>query len=141
MLQIETGKAGEIIALLRLTNLGLHAEIVHVGVSDILVLDKTRTWRVQVKASRMKGNKTKSDARNRGYQFCISKGGRHKQPLSYDDCDIVALVAIEQERAIFIPVEHFKGQKTIRKKQTDFNQENLEEATWQACMDWYKNNR
>lgn len=141
MSEVKTGKVGEIITLLRLTQMNKQAEIVHVGVSDILVVDGQRTWRVQVKASHLKGNKGVKDLKNYGYQFCVAKGGRSKVPLSYKDCDIVALVGIEQERVIFAPVEHFNSQKTIRKKPLDFDQPYLESDTWDACMVWYKNNR
>lgn len=140
MSEINTGKLGEIIALLRLTQMNLSADIVHVAGSDILVVDGPRTWRVQVKASHIKRNGGNGKASN-GYQFCISKGGKQKQSLSYDDCDIVALVAIEQERAIFAPVEHFSNIKTIRKKHLDFDQPDIETSTWDACMTWYKSNR
>ena len=138
MSELKTGKVGEIITLLRLTQIGKQADIVHVAGSDILVVDGKRTWRVQVKASHIKRNGGNGDAR-RGYQFCVSKGLKPKRSLTYEDCDIVALVAIEQERVMFVPVEHFKGVKTQRKKQIDFDQPYLESDTWDACMVWYKN--
>lgn len=138
---IHTGRTGEIICLLRLTQIGLDAQIVNIGTSDILVIDNGRAWRVQVKSSQIKGNKGKDHRRLQGYQFCVSKGGNNKQHLTHQDCDIVALVAVPQERAIFAPVEHFNGIKTKRLSEKDFTQENIEHATWAACMDWYRNNR
>jgi hypothetical protein len=134
--EVKTGKVGEIITLLRLTQMNKQAEIVHVAGSDILVVDGQRTWRVQVKASHLKRNKDRI-----GYQFCVSKGLNPKRSLTYEDCDIVALVAIEQERVLFVPVEYFNGIKTQRRKQIEFDQPYLESDTWDACMVWYKNNR
>ena len=134
MSELKTGKVGEIITLLRLTQIGKQADIVHVAGSDILVVDGKRTWRVQVKSSHLKRNK-----KTLGYQFCVSKGLKPKRSLTYEDCDIVALVAIEQERVMFVPVDHFEGVKTQRKKQIDFDQPYLESDTWDACMVWYKN--
>lgn len=141
MSELHKGRTGEIICLLRLTQLGLDAQIVNIGTSDILVIDGARTWRVQVKSSQLKGNRGKDNHRSQGYQFCISKGGKQKQSLSHADCDIVALVSIPQERAIFAPVEHFIGTKTRRLGVKDFDQENIEETTWRASVDWYRNNR
>jgi hypothetical protein len=139
MSEVQTGRTGEIIALLRLTQLGLEAQIVNIGTSDILVVANSKTWRVQVKASKMKNNG--GNSRSPGYQFCISKGLNPKRSLSYEDCDIVALVAIDIERVMFTPVEFFTNIKTKRLKPTDYEQDDLEETTWKACVDWYVNNR
>jgi len=119
MKEIETGRVGEIICLLRLSKMGIQSEIVNLGTSDILSFAYDYTWRVQVKGSNIKGNKSASDARSLGYQFCVSKGLKPKRPLTQEDCDIVALVAIPQERVLFVPVSHFKETKTKRLKPLD----------------------
>lgn len=133
MSEVRTGKIGEVLCLLRLTQLGLQAEIVHSGATDILVFDGPKLWRIQVKASHLKQNKSSI-----GYQFSTCKGGGSKIPLTCNDCDILACVAIPVERVLFTPIDHVLNCKTKRFKKSDFQQENLEQATWQACMDWLK---
>lgn len=139
MSEVQTGRTGEIIALLRLTQIGLDAQIVNIGTSDILVVDNARAWRVQVKSSKIKNNG--GNGRSPGYQFCISKGLNPKRSLTYEDCDIVALVAIDLERVMFAPVEFFANIKTKRLKPHDYAQDDLEKTTWRACVDWYSSNR
>ena len=137
MKEIEAGRIGEVICLLRLAKMGIQSEIVNLGTSDIISFAYDYTWRVQVKASNIKGNKSASDARSLGYQFCVSKGLKPKKPLTQEDCDIVALVAIPQERVLFVPVTHFKETKTKRLKPLDFLEEDLEWNSWVECMSNY----
>jgi len=134
MKEVETGRIGEVICLLRLAKMGIQSEIVNLGTSDIISFAYDYTWRVQVKASHIKGNKGKHDSRNPGYQFCVSKGLKPKRPLTQEDCDIVALVAIPQERVLFVPVSHFKESKTKRLKPLDFMEKDLEWNSWAECM-------
>lgn len=137
MKEVETGRIGEVICLLRLAKMGIQSEIVNLGTSDILSFAYDYTWRLQVKGSNIKGNKSASDARSLGYQFCVSKGLKPKRPLTQEDCDIVALVAIPQERVLFVPVTHFKGTKTKRLKPLDFMEKNLEWNSWVECMSYF----
>lgn len=133
MSEVRTGKIGEVLCLLRLTQLGLQADIVQSGTTDILVFDGPKLWRIQVKASHLKQNKSSI-----GYQFSTCKGGGAKTPLTRQDCDILACVAVPVERVLFFPVDQILNCKTKRFKIKDFEQEDLEQATWQACMDWLK---
>ncbi len=135
MREVETGRIGELICLLRLSKLGIEAEIVNLGTSDIVAFAYDYTWRIQVKASNVKENG--GNGKSLGYQFCISKGGRDKQPLETTDCDIVALVAVPQERVLFAPVSRFDGVKTKRYKPHDFYHHNLEYDSWAECMEDY----
>lgn len=133
MSEVRTGKIGEVLCLLRLTQLGLQADIVQSGTTDILVFDGPKLWRIQVKASHLKQNKN-----SMGYQFSTCKGGGAKTSLTRQDCDILACVAVPVERVLFFPVDQIHNCKTKRFKIKDFEQEDLEQATWQACMDWLK---
>lgn len=132
MKEVETGRIGELICLLRLAKMGLEAEIVNLGTSDIICFAYDYSWRIQVKGSHIKENG--GNSKSPGYQFCVSKGGRTKQSLTATDCDIVALVAIPQERVLFAPVSHFEGTKTKRFKPHDFAHPVLEWDTWSECM-------
>jgi hypothetical protein len=133
MREVQTGRIGELICLLRLAKMGLEAEIVNLGTSDIICFAHDYSWRIQVKGSHIKDNG--GNSKSPGYQFCISKGGRTKQPLTQADCDIVALVAIPQERVLFAPVARFEGSKTKRLKPHDFIHPILEWDTWSECME------
>ena len=135
MREVETGRIGELICLLRLSKLGIEAEIVNLGTSDIVAFAYDYTWRIQVKASNVKENG--GNGKSPGYQFCVSKGGRDKQSLGPTDCDIVALVAVPQERVLFAPVSRFDGVKTKRYKPHDFYHHNLEYDSWAECMEDY----
>jgi hypothetical protein len=126
---LEAGRAGEIICLLRLAKMGVNSEIVNLGTTDIIACAYGKTFRIQVKASNFKRN-----SKGYGYQFCISKGGNEKTRLSEDDCDIVALVGIAQERVAFHLVGEFSDIKTKRMKKQDFRPLRLEWETWQKCM-------
>ncbi len=135
MREVETGRIGELICLLRLSKLGIESEIVNLGTSDIVAFAYDYTWRIQVKASNIKENG--GNGKSLGYQFCISKGGQNKKPLEPTDCDIVALVAVPQERVLFAPVSRFDGVKTKRYKPHDFYHHNLEYDSWAECMEDY----
>ena len=135
MKEIEAGRVGEIICLLRLAKMGIQSEIVNLGTSDIISFAYDYTWRIQVKASQIKRNGGNSDSP--GYQFCVSKGLKPKKPLTQEDCDIVALVGIPQERVIFEPVSSFNGAKTKRLKAGDYLEPDVEWESWCRCMEHY----
>ena len=137
MKEIEAGRIGEVICLLRLAKMGIQSEIVNLGTSDIISFAYDYTWRIQVKGSQFKGNKGTKDRHSPGYQFCVSKGLSPKKPLTQEDCDIVALVAIPQERVLFVPVSSFKEVKTKRLKPLDFLEKELEWNSWVECMSHY----
>lgn len=132
MKEIEAGRVGEIICLLRLAKMGIQSEIVNLGTSDIISFAYDYTWRIQVKASQLKRNKSRV-----GYQFCVAKGLNPKQSLTQEDCDIVALVGIPQERVLFAPVSRFQDIKTKRLKPLDFMEKELEWNSWLECMSHY----
>ena len=134
MKEIEAGRIGEVICLLRLAKMGIQSEIVNLGTSDIISFAYDYTWRIQVKGSQLKGNKGTKDRHSPGYQFCVSKGLSPKKPLTQEDCDIVALVAVPQERVLFVPVSSFKEVKTKRLKPIDFLEKELEWNSWVECM-------
>lgn len=135
MKQIEAGRIGEVICLLRLAKMGIQSEIVNLGTSDIVSFAYDYTWRIQVKASHIKQNRKGSSSTS--YQFCVSKGGNQKHGLTEEDCDIVALVGIPQERVLFAPVSSFKEAKTKRLKPLDFMEPDIEWKSWERCMNYY----
>jgi len=133
MKEIEAGRIGEVICLLRLAKMGIQSEIVNLGTSDIISFAHDRTWRIQVKSSQLKKRYVNAS----GYQFCVSKGLKPKQSLTEADCDIVALVGIPQERVLFAPVFRFAGMKTKRLTPLDFMEPDVEWNSWEECMTHY----
>jgi len=137
MKEIEAGRIGEVICLLRLAKMGIQSEIVNLGTSDIISFAYDYTWRIQVKGSQLKGNKGTKDRHSPGYQFCVSKGLSPKKPLAREDCDIVALVAVPQERVLFVPVSRFNGVLTKRLKPLDYLESDVEWSSWKECVEHY----
>ena len=133
MKEIEAGRIGEVICLLRLAKMGIQSEIVNLGTSDIISFAYDYTWRIQVKSSQLKKRYRNAS----GYQFCVSKGLKPKQSLTEEDCDIVALVGIPQERVLFAPVSCFREIKTKRLTPKDFDAPDIEWASWVKCMEYY----
>lgn len=132
----EAGKLGEHICMVRLLKLGVSCELVNLDTIDIVASVDTKIIRIQVKSSILKGHRQK---RSLGYQFNTSYSGK-KLPLNKEHCDIVALVATNCERVIFMPVEHLKGQTTKRlppQKFDDgdfFEKGSLEARSWDKCL-------
>ena len=129
----EAGKLGEHICMTRLMKLGYSCQIVNLDTVDIIINYEETLLRVQVKSSVLKsrGGAAKN---HMGYQFATSHSGK-KKPLTREQCDIVALVAIEPERVLFKPVEFLKGQVTKRVSPTKFNKDDLEQRSLQHCLD------
>jgi len=125
----EAGKLGEIICLYKLLQIPVEARLVEMGTYDVVADHEGQLIRIQVKTSQLKRNK---DAR--GYQFCITKGSANKRPLSAYDCDIVALVGIEQENCMFMPVWEVASCKTKRIQPVDFLHPSLARETWEKSV-------
>ena len=129
----EAGKLGEHICMTRLMKLGYSCQIVNLDTVDIIINYQETLLRVQVKSSVLKGRG--GTAKNHmGYQFATSHSGK-KKPLTKQQCDIIAFVAVEPERVLFKPVECLKGQVTKRISPTKFNKDGLEERSLQYCLD------
>ena len=115
--------------MVRLMKLGVSCEIVHMGTTDIIAETEDGLIRVQVKASQFKRNRNGS-----GYHFSLAYGG-NKRPLTKENCDVVALVALDREWVLFKPVECLKGQLTKRFLPQKFDKDDLERRTWEFCLD------
>lgn len=126
---LEAGKLGEVICLYRLLQMQVNARLVEMGAYDIVADHEGMLIRIQVKTSQIKRNKD-----SKGYQYCITKGGRGKRSLSFQDCDIVALVALEQENVIFIPVADVADIKTKRLRPIDFLHPSAATDSWYDAL-------
>ena len=131
--ELHAGKVGEHICALRMLKAGINASIVNLETVDIIAWDRNKVWRVQVKSSQMRYE----SGRKKGYQFNIAVGGKRKRPLTYEDCDIVALVAVEHEQVWFYPVDTLGRAKTKRVAPSKFDDPHLCAKTWERALDYY----
>lgn len=131
--ELHVGKIGEHICALRMLKSGISASIINLDTVDIVAQDRNRMWRIQVKS----GSLRQESDRMAGYQFNIAVGGKKKRPLTHLDCDIVALVAIEQEQVFFCPVSSLMKQKTKRMTAKRFEEQNLCLRTWSKTLDYF----
>lgn len=131
--EIHAGKIGEHICALRMLKAGINASIVNLETVDIIAWDRSRVWRVQVKSSQIRYEKD----RRSGYQFNLAVGGKRKRPLTYEDCDIVALVGIEHEQVLFYPVQRLNQAKTKRVACRKFDYPDLCAKTWERSLDFF----
>ena len=130
---------GELLTAFQLVKMGYPTEIVRLEKIDLLTLVKGRKpVRIQVKASRFK--RAYVDTRARGgnrpystYHFSVCSGGHPKQPLTKEQCDVVALVAIDLERIIFLRTKELEGRITKRMGPSRFY-DGCTETTWGNCL-------
>ena len=116
----------------RLMKMGVSCEIVNLDTIDIIVHHNQSIIRVQVKSSILK---TKGFGKGRpGYQFATSYSGK-KKPLTEEHCDIIAFVAVNDERVLFSPVTTLTKQVTRRISPPKFQKNDLEVRSWQHCLD------
>jgi Holliday junction resolvase-like predicted endonuclease len=102
---VQIGKAGEFLVCSALEMMGYQTAICNGQGFDLLMFDDYgEAYRVEVKSC-----KTKSNQR---YKFMTATGSGSKKLLSPDDCDIVALVALDEKMIIFMDVMQIKHKKT-----------------------------
>lgn len=128
----EAGKLGEHICMVRLMKMGVACQLVNLDTIDIVAHCNNQLIKIQVKSSILKSRDSKSQ-RN-GYQYNTSYSGK-KIPLTSEQCDIIAFVAVEPERVIFAHIDCVAGQTTRRISPTKFDKDQLEERSWQKCLD------
>lgn len=102
---VQIGKAGEFLVCSALELLGHQTAICNGQGFDLLMFDDDgETYRVEVKSARTK--------QNQRYKFATATGSASKKLLSPDDCDIVALVALDEKMIIFKDVMQIKHKRT-----------------------------
>jgi len=111
---IDKATITEHICVAKIKKLGYNASIVHMKAADIIMDVNGTLLRVQVKSSRLKtqrdGNRYKT-----GYQFSTAHGSKFKTPITSKDCDIIAFVAFEIERILFMHIS-VHNQETLSKR-------------------------
>ena len=101
---VQIGKSGEFLVCSVLELLGHQTAICNGQGFDLLMFDDGETYRVEVKSCKSKSNQR--------YKFMTATGSASKKLLSPDDCDIVALVALDEKMIVFRDVMQIKHKKT-----------------------------
>lgn len=102
---VQIGKAGEFLVCSALELMGHQTAICNGQGFDLLMFDDDgETYRVEVKSAKTK--------QNQRYKFITSTGSSSKKLLSPDNCDIVALVALDEKMIVFKDVMQIKHKHT-----------------------------
>ena len=101
---VQIGKSGEFLVCSVLELLGHQTAICNGQGFDLLMFDDGETYRVEVKSCKSKSNQR--------YKFMTATGSASKKLLSPDDCDLVALVALDEKMIVFRDVMQIKHKKT-----------------------------
>ena len=132
---LATGKIGEHICMVTLMKMGVACEIVNLETMDIVAHVDEQMLRIQVKTSVLKRNRrSRPGGGTPGYQFATCYGGS-KKTLDSSHCDIIAFVAFEAEKVLFMPISCLRGQVTKRFPPSKFEKDNISVRSWQHCLD------
>ena len=121
------GTAGEHLTCSVLFTFGWSPSIIDAEGMDIIAVRNQDILRLQVKST-MKKNDVWS------YQWQTSKSFP-KQPLTIDDCDIVACVALDMRKIIFFPIEIISKQVTRRTAASKMLSPTIEEDSWKTALE------
>jgi len=127
------GRAAEFLTCSVLSELGVFVHHVPCAGYDLIAECAGTMLRIQVKARSAPTPGTK----NGGYGFKASRenrssrirGQRASRPLDRRDCDIIALVALDKRRAIFLPVEK-ACTGSISISASEFDSKTIERTSW-----------
>lgn len=128
MSEVATGRIGELIAALRLTQMGIENTISPLNGSDIIATTKGKLYRVQVKA-----RSVPDSSRPTHFMWTTSYSSKKKVPYTRKHCDIIALVSIPHENVYFMPVIH-QTSVTRRLKVEIFEDKSIASSTWEKAI-------
>ena len=140
-LEVHTGDIGEALCLYRLRQMNVPCEVVQLGTTDIIAMVGIKPVRIQVKTSRTvyEGARAKKDGGKKypiraTYHFSVAKGSKTKVALTEADCDILALVGLDHEGVLFLPMSGIRHQKTKRVSATDYLDPELAASSWNKAV-------
>ena len=130
------GNAGESLTVFKLSMMGYAASLVKQDGVDIAVfggVGLTVAQRVEVKTVLQRDDMAR-------YSFTISKG-KDKRCYTREDCDIIALAALDIESVLFFPVESFVNNKSLTLSKNDFRNptDGEEGVTFQMSLEYSQN--
>lgn len=116
-------------------------EVVQLGTTDIIAMVGIKPVRIQVKTSRTvyEGARAKKDGGQKypiraTYHFSVAKGSKTKVALTEADCDILALVGLDHEGVLFLPMSGIRHQKTKRVSAADYLDPELAASSWNKAV-------
>tara|TARA_R100001129_G_scaffold142898_1_gene103977 strand:+ start:384 stop:767 length:384 start_codon:yes stop_codon:yes gene_type:complete len=123
------GQAGEFIAASALIQIGVQVMLSPTQGADLLAYDDGKYWRVEVKTT-----KRPESADRKIYRFNTTRGSAQKVAIASDECDVVALVALERRRVFFRNIKEIKSKST----RLSINRfvEGCEMASWKEAISW-----
>lgn len=121
------GTAGEHLTCSVLFSFGWSPSIIDAEGMDIIAIRNQDVIRLQVKS-------TLKPLDEYSYQWQVSKSNP-KQPLTIDDCDIVACVALDMRKIVFFPIDTISKQITRRMPRSKMIADDIEQRTWEEALD------
>jgi len=124
------GNAGESLTVFKLSMLGYAASLVKQDGVDVAVVGGSGlkvAQRVEVKTVLQRDNLAR-------YSFTISKGS-DKRCYTRNDCDIIALVALDIEQVLFFPVESFMNVRSLSLTMNDFKNPS-DKNEWASVLEY-----
>jgi len=124
------GNAGESLTVFKLSMLGYAASLVKQDGVDIAVVGGSGlkvAQRVEVKTVLQRDDLAR-------YSFTISKGS-DKRCYTRNDCDIIALVALDIEQVLFFPVESFMNVRSLSLTMNDFKNPS-DKNEWASVLEY-----
>lgn len=120
------GTAGEHLACSVLFTFGWSPSIIDAEGMDIIAVRNQEIVRVQVKSTLGKND-------GYGYQWQVNKS-LPKKPLTIDDCDVVACVALDIRKIAFFHIDEITKQLTRRMSQIKMFEDDIEVMTWEEAI-------
>jgi len=125
----QIGAAGEYLACSIICAYGWTASVVDAEGYDIIATRGRDVMRVQAKTTRL------VQRAGQGYQWQVSKS-RPKQALTIEDCDVVALVALDVRKSVFVAVGELNGQLTKRVSANTMLSPGYENDSWETALSY-----
>lgn len=127
------GRAGEFLACAALAELGVVAYHVPSPGFDVIAQVGTRLLRVQVKArSKVTVNGDGIIGGTYGFSTSVEDRktqGRGKRTLSIDECDVVACVAMDLRRVLFLHISDISASSSAISRR-EFEMPDIERGSW-----------
>jgi len=120
------GTAGEHLTCSVLFTFGWSPSIIDAEGMDIVAVKNQEIIRVQVKS-------TLKNLDGYSYQWQVNKS-LPKRPLTIEDCDIVACVALDLRKIAFFHIDIISKQITRRVSQLKMLADDIEARTWEEAL-------
>ena len=120
------GTAGEHLTCSVLFGFGWSPSIIDAEGMDIVAVKNQDVLRIQVKSTQKPND-------NWSYQWQVSKS-LPKRPLTIQDCDIVACVALDIRKIAFFHIQTIDKQITRRLSASKISADDMEALTWKEAL-------